>query len=83
MQFHVMTKGLVRLGMSLAWYLPVKMVDSLVLMLCWFTYRDLSKYGIVRPSTGPLSLKAATGKSVVIDVGTVGKIKTGEIQVIS
>ena len=83
MQFHVMTKGLVRLGMSLAQYLPVKMVDSLVLMLCWFTYEDLSKYGIGWPSTGTLALKAATGKSAVIDVGTVGKIKAGEIQVIS
>jgi len=83
MQFHVMTKGLVRLGMSLARYLPLKMVDSLVLTLCWFTYGDLSKYGIVQPSTGPLALKAATGKSAVIDVGTVGKIKTGEIQVIN
>ena len=78
-----MTKGLIRLGMSLSQYLPVNVVDIVVQMLSWLKYGDLSKYGIVRPSTGPLSLKAATGKSVVIDVGTVGKIKTGEIQVIS
>jgi indole-3-pyruvate monooxygenase len=44
-------------------------------------YGDLSKYGIYRPKEGPLHLKNITGKSPVIDVGTVEKIKEGGIKV--
>ncbi|KAK1322870.1 putative indole-3-pyruvate monooxygenase YUCCA10 [Acorus calamus] len=43
---------------------------------------DLGKYGIYRPKDGPLFLKATTGRSPVIDVGTISKIKSGEIQVL-
>ena len=78
-----MTRELIHLGMSLIQYFPVKLVDSLLLMLSWSYYGDLSKYGIVRPSMGPFALKAATGRSAVIDIGTIKKIKTGEIQVIN
>ncbi|XP_020266182.1 probable indole-3-pyruvate monooxygenase YUCCA10 [Asparagus officinalis] len=80
--FHVMRKELIHLGMVLAKYLPTKVVDTLLLILNWFHYFNLSKYGIIKPTMGPLSLKAATGRSAVIDVGTVSKIKTGEIQVV-
>ncbi|RWW59125.1 hypothetical protein BHE74_00033950 [Ensete ventricosum] len=52
-----------------------------IVLLAKLKYGDLSKYGIVRPSLGPLRLKAVTGRSSVIDVGTVEKIKTGEIKV--
>ncbi|KAK1300176.1 putative indole-3-pyruvate monooxygenase YUCCA10 [Acorus calamus] len=44
--------------------------------------KDLSKYGIHRPKEGPFFLKVTTGRSPVIDVGTVSKIKSGEIQVL-
>ncbi|XP_038972316.1 probable indole-3-pyruvate monooxygenase YUCCA10 [Phoenix dactylifera] len=80
--FHVMTKEWIWLGMVLVKYLPIRFVDSLLLMLSKFKYGDLSKYGIVRPKLGPLSLKAATGMSAVIDVGTIIKTKSGEIQVL-
>ncbi|KAJ0973127.1 hypothetical protein J5N97_021086 [Dioscorea zingiberensis] len=80
--FHVMTKEMIHLGMVLVKYLPVKVVDELLLMLARFKYGNLSKYGIVRPKNGPLALKASTGRSAVIDVGTVHKIKTGEIKVV-
>ncbi|EHA8589432.1 Flavin-containing monooxygenase [Cocos nucifera] len=80
--FNVMTKELIRLGMVLAKYLPIRLIDSLLLMVSKFKYGDLSKYGLVRPDLGPLSLKAATGRSAVIDVGTVARIKSGEIQVV-
>jgi len=81
MQFHVMTKEFIHFGMVLAKHLPVKVVDAILIILSWFQYWNLPKYGIVRPPLGPLSLKAETGRSAVLDVGTVSKIKTGEIQV--
>ena len=81
LQFHVVTKEMIYLGMILLKYLPLFLVDALVLLLVKFRFGDLSKYGIVRPKKGPFFLKATEGRSPVIDVGTVGKIKAGEIQV--
>ncbi|CAO2148833.1 unnamed protein product [Urochloa humidicola] len=78
---HIMTKGLIRLGMTLVQYVPVTIVDFLIVTIANFTFGDLSRHGIVRPKTGPLLLKAKTGRSSVIDVGTVGLIKKGIIKV--
>lgn len=81
MQLHVMTKEFIHLGMVLAQRLPIELVDDLLLLLSRSHYGSLSKYGIDKPALGPLALKAATGRSAVIDVGTISKIKIGEIQV--
>ena len=56
-------------------------MDGLLVMLAKLKYGDLSKYRIVRPKNGPLTIKISTGKSAVIEVGTVYKIKTGELKV--
>uniref|UniRef100_A0A0D3HS58 indole-3-pyruvate monooxygenase n=1 Tax=Oryza barthii TaxID=65489 RepID=A0A0D3HS58_9ORYZ len=79
---HVMTKELIHMGMKLAsWSLPVKFVDFILVVLAYLWFGNLSKYGIVRPNKGPLLLKANTGRSAVIDVGTVELIKKGDIKV--
>uniref|UniRef100_A0A8I7B2P6 indole-3-pyruvate monooxygenase n=1 Tax=Hordeum vulgare subsp. vulgare TaxID=112509 RepID=A0A8I7B2P6_HORVV len=78
---HVMTKELIRLGMTLAHRLPLNLVDNLLAISAKFIFGDLSRQGITRPKMGPLTLKSATGKSAVIDVGTVGLIKKGIIEV--
>lgn len=77
-----MTKELIHMGMKLAsWSLPVKFVDFILVVLAYLWFGNLSKYGIVRPNMGPLLLKAKTGRSAVIDVGTVELIKKGDIKV--
>ncbi|XP_037489918.1 probable indole-3-pyruvate monooxygenase YUCCA10 [Triticum dicoccoides] len=78
---HVMTKELIRLGMRLALRLPLNLVDNLLVMAANFIFGDLSRYGIRRPKVGPMILKSETGRSTVIDVGTVGLIKKGIIKV--
>ncbi|XP_037489919.1 probable indole-3-pyruvate monooxygenase YUCCA10 [Triticum dicoccoides] len=78
---HVMTKELIRLGMRLALHLPLNLVDNLLVMAANFIFGDLSRYGIRRPKVGPMILKSETGRSAVIDVGTVGLIKKGIIKV--
>ncbi|CAM0153085.1 unnamed protein product [Urochloa decumbens] len=78
---HIMTKGLMRLGMTLVQHVPVTIADFLIVTVANFTFGDLSRHGIVRPKTGPLLLKAKTGRSSVIDVGTTGLIKKGIIKV--
>ncbi|KAM0894263.1 hypothetical protein ACQ4PT_024592 [Festuca glaucescens] len=78
---HVMTKELIRLGMTLAHHLPLNLVDKLLVTATKFIFGDLSRHGITMPNMGPMMLKSKTGRSAVIDVGTVGLIKKGIIQV--
>uniref|UniRef100_A0ACD5X8W1 Uncharacterized protein n=1 Tax=Avena sativa TaxID=4498 RepID=A0ACD5X8W1_AVESA len=78
---HVMTKEVIRLGMTLAHHLPLNLVDNLLVMATKFIFGDLSRHGIIMPKMGPMILKSKTGRSTVIDVGTVGLIKRGIIQV--
>uniref|UniRef100_A0ACD5XJI1 Uncharacterized protein n=1 Tax=Avena sativa TaxID=4498 RepID=A0ACD5XJI1_AVESA len=78
---HIMTKELIRLGMTLAHHLPLNLVDNFLVMAAKFIFGDLSRYGITMPKMGPMILKSKTGRSAVIDVGTVGLIKKGIIQV--
>ncbi|XP_048539132.1 probable indole-3-pyruvate monooxygenase YUCCA11 [Triticum urartu] len=78
---HVMTKELIRLGMTLARRLPLNLVDKLLVMAANLIFGDLSRYGIRRPKMGPMIVKSKTGRSAVIDVGTIGLIKKGIIKV--
>ncbi|XP_077224221.1 putative indole-3-pyruvate monooxygenase YUCCA10 [Tasmannia lanceolata] len=79
---HVISREIVHLGMIMLKYLPLFMVDAFVSMLTNLMYGDMSKYGLIRPTKGPFYLKATTGTSPVIDVGTMNKIKSREIQVL-
>ncbi|KAI4973645.1 hypothetical protein ZWY2020_041426 [Hordeum vulgare] len=78
---HVMTKELIRLGMTLVHRLPLNLVDNLLLMAAKLIFGDLSRHGITTPKMVPMILKSKTGRSAVIDVGTVGLIKKGIIKV--
>ncbi|KAF5727711.1 Flavin-containing monooxygenase family protein [Tripterygium wilfordii] len=74
---------MVRIGMLLLMKkFPVWLVDFIVKSLAFYVYGDLTKSGIRRPKSGPFFLKATTGRSAVIDVGTVKKIKDGGIKVV-
>ncbi|KAL6658091.1 hypothetical protein ACP70R_003677 [Stipagrostis hirtigluma subsp. patula] len=79
---HVMTKELIRLGMTFIQYLPVNMVDAFLVTTSNFVFGDLSRYGIVRPKIGPLPLMSNIGRSAIIDVGTIDLIKKGMIEVL-
>ena len=81
LQIHVMTKELIRLGMTLAHHLPLNLVDNVLVMGAKIIFGDLSRHGITIPKMGPMILKSKTGRSAVIDVGTVGLIKKDIIQV--
>ncbi|GAV59545.1 FMO-like domain-containing protein [Cephalotus follicularis] len=79
--FHVLTKEMVRLAMSLQKYLPTSLVDFIIVWVAQFYYGDLSKYGLHRPTKGPFAIKETTGRSPVIDVGTIKRIQEKEIKV--
>ncbi|CAO2203196.1 unnamed protein product [Urochloa humidicola] len=81
-ELHILTKRILNLGVTLGFYLPVWMIDTLALLLCYLVFGDTSKHGIKRPAIGPFSMNQQTSALPVIDVGTYKKIKSGEIQVI-
>ena len=72
---------MVSVGLQLLKLLPLHLVDSLLVMLSKFKYGNVAKYGITRPTEGPFYLKEKYGKYPVIEMGTMDKIKSGEIQV--
>ncbi|KGN62223.2 hypothetical protein Csa_006346 [Cucumis sativus] len=65
---HVLKREVVCVGMVLMKYLPVSVVDGILVGLSKLKFGDMSAYGICRPKLGPMQLKYATGKTPVIDV---------------
>ncbi|CAI8602764.1 unnamed protein product [Vicia faba] len=67
--------------MMMKW-LPIWFVDKILLMMAWLVFGNIEKYGIKRPLEGPLELKNTRGKTPVLDIGTLGKIRSGDIKVV-
>ena len=63
-------------------WLPLWIVDKLLLILAWLMLGNIEKYGLKRPSAGPLELKNTQGKTPVLDIGALEKIRSGDIQVV-
>ncbi|KAG6389486.1 hypothetical protein SASPL_150954 [Salvia splendens] len=69
------------LSMWLLKWLPINIVDRFLLISSWLLLGDTSRYGLHRPKVGPLELKSRSGKTPVLDVGTLDKIKSGDIKI--
>ncbi|KAK9281532.1 hypothetical protein L1049_004435 [Liquidambar formosana] len=75
-------KSTFELGVLLMKWLPLWLVDKLLLIFAWLILGNVEKYGLKRPSMGPLELKNCKGKTPVLDIGALQKIKSGEIKVV-
>ncbi|XP_015688234.1 indole-3-pyruvate monooxygenase YUCCA6-like [Oryza brachyantha] len=69
------------LSMWLLKWLPVHVVDRILLLIARTMLGDTAPLGLKRPTIGPLELKSLSGKTPVLDVGTFAKIKSGDIKV--
>lgn len=69
------------LSMCLLRWLPMRLVDQFLLLMSRFMLGDTARLGLHRPKLGPLELKTKSGKTPVLDVGTLAKIKAGNIKV--
>ncbi|KAI3790177.1 hypothetical protein L2E82_03018 [Cichorium intybus] len=69
------------LSMWLLKWFPVRVVDRLLLLASHFLIGDTNRLGLNRPKLGPLELKNVSGKTPVLDVGTLEKIRSGGIKV--
>ncbi|KAJ0736098.1 putative indole-3-pyruvate monooxygenase [Helianthus annuus] len=85
-QVHVLPRDLLgkstfELCMWLLKWLPMRLVDRFLLFVSWLILGNTARFGLVRPTMGPLELKDMSGKTPVLDVGALDKIKNGEIEV--
>ncbi|XP_022131440.1 probable indole-3-pyruvate monooxygenase YUCCA4 isoform X2 [Momordica charantia] len=69
------------IAMGLLKWLPLRLVDKILLLVANLTLGNTDHLGLRRPKTGPLELKNATGKTPVLDVGALSQIKSGKIKV--
>ncbi|KAJ0503439.1 putative indole-3-pyruvate monooxygenase [Helianthus annuus] len=85
-QVHVLPRDLLgkstfELCMWLLKWLPMRLVDRFLLFVSWLILGNTARFGLVRPTVGPLELKDMSGKTPVLDVGALDKIKNGEIEI--
>ncbi|PON76492.1 Flavin monooxygenase-like enzyme [Parasponia andersonii] len=78
---EMLGKSTFGLSMWLIKWLPMRLVDRFLLIVSRLILGDTSHFGLDRPTLGPLELKNLSGKTPVLDVGTLAKIKSGDIQV--
>ncbi|KAI3895636.1 hypothetical protein MKW98_025427 [Papaver atlanticum] len=70
------------ISMCLLKWFPIWLVDQFLLFCSRLILQDVRQLGFKRPELGPLELKIKTGKTPVLDVGTLAKIRTGQIMVV-
>ncbi|KAJ4969534.1 hypothetical protein NE237_016235 [Protea cynaroides] len=79
---YIITRWMGYMSLVIFQYLPFNVADRIIALIAKLWYGDMTKYGIEWPQEGPFARKEKYGKYAVIDVGTAGKIKSGEIQVL-
>ncbi|RLM94132.1 indole-3-pyruvate monooxygenase YUCCA2-like [Panicum miliaceum] len=86
MEVHILPREMLGhstfgLSMWMLKWLPVHVVDRILLCIARAILGDTARLGLKRPASGPLELKSLSGKTPVLDVGTFAKIKSGDIKV--
>lgn len=87
LQVHVLPREILgistfELAVTLMKWFPLWLVDKILLILAWIILGNLEKFGLRRPSVGPLELKNTQGKTPVLDIGALEKIRSGQIKVV-
>ncbi|XWS31343.1 hypothetical protein CRYUN_Cryun23aG0068400 [Craigia yunnanensis] len=79
---EIFGKSTFELAVLMLKWLPLWLVDKLMLILAWLVLGNIEKCGLKRPSMGPLELKNTEGKTPVLDIGALEKIRSGDINVV-
>jgi len=62
--------------------LPLGLRDAIAVATVGLVVGDLSRWGIVRPATGPNRMIEETGRVPLLDIGTIARVKQGRIRVL-
>ncbi|KAK4482371.1 hypothetical protein RD792_009524 [Penstemon davidsonii] len=79
---EVFGKSTFELAMLMLKWLPLWLVDKMMLIFAWMVLGNTENYGLKRPVIGPLALKNSQGKTPVLDIGALERIRSGEIRVV-
>lgn len=79
---EILGKSTFEFAVTLMSWFPLWAVDKILVTLATLILGNTDKYGVKRPEMGPLELKNSEGKTPVLDLGTLGKIRSGRIQVV-
>ncbi|KAE8673850.1 putative indole-3-pyruvate monooxygenase YUCCA7 [Hibiscus syriacus] len=79
---EVFGKSTFELAVSMMKWLPLRLVDMIMLILARLILGNTEKYGLKRPLIGPLELKNTAGRTPVLDIGALEKIRSGEIKIV-
>ncbi|XP_062225135.1 probable indole-3-pyruvate monooxygenase YUCCA9 [Phragmites australis] len=79
---EVLGKSTFELAVLLMRWLPLWIVDKIMVLLAWLVLGDLAKLGLRRPAAGPLELKETHGRTPVLDYGALARIRAGDIAVV-
>ncbi|XP_076897822.1 putative indole-3-pyruvate monooxygenase YUCCA7 [Bidens hawaiensis] len=78
----ILGRSSIGIALGLLKLFPLRLIDWFLIQSSRLLLGDTSRVGIVRPQDGPLKLKNKTGKTPVLDVGLLSKIKSGQIKVV-
>lgn len=79
---EVVGKSTFQLAVLMMKWLPLWLVDKILLIVARLVLGNVEKYGLKRPAIGPIELKNNQGKTPVLDIGALQKIKSGDIKVV-
>ncbi|XP_073127175.1 probable indole-3-pyruvate monooxygenase YUCCA7 [Henckelia pumila] len=79
---EILGKSTFELAVALSKWMPLWIVDKILVSAATLILGNTQKYGLNRPSLGPLQLKNSEGKTPVLDTGTLSRIKSGDIKIV-
>ncbi|KAF3611988.1 hypothetical protein DY000_02044375 [Brassica cretica] len=79
---EILGKSTFELGVTMMKWMPVWLADKTLLLLARIVLGNTDKYGLKRPKIGPLELKNKEGKTPVLDIGALPKIRAGKIKIV-
>ncbi|KAG8369746.1 hypothetical protein BUALT_Bualt14G0045800 [Buddleja alternifolia] len=79
---EIFGKSTFELGVRLMKWMPLCVVDKILLAASRLILGDIEKYGLKRPCLGPLKMKNTQGKTPVLDIGTLSRIRSGDIKIV-
>ncbi|KAF8111659.1 hypothetical protein N665_0073s0019 [Sinapis alba] len=79
---EILGKSTFELGVTMMKWMPVWLADKTLLLLARIVLGNTDKYGLKRPRIGPLELKNKEGKTPVLDIGALPKIRSGKIKIV-
>jgi cation diffusion facilitator CzcD-associated flavoprotein CzcO len=63
-------------------HLPLPVRDAIARLVSRLAFGDLTRFGLRRPSVGPITRIVHEGRVPMLDIGTVARIRSGEIRIL-